>query len=153
MKNEAGLRPMKRAFGTRKTSRALRFTATKLLLHTSRKACASYSRSDFIHRRWISSANGGFSWKKHLLAQVLFSGRGSWIRTSEWGSQSPLPYRLAIPLYNRCHQNDLKYFNIKSGLCQYLMKKFFVWFHFLVSIGWFWRNIHRYISDLLIFIL
>ena len=47
---EAGLRPMKRAFGTRKTSRALRFTATKLLLHTSRKACASYSRSEcFIY--------------------------------------------------------------------------------------------------------
>ena len=31
------------------------------------------SRSDFIHRRWISSAIGGFSCKKHLLAQVLFS--------------------------------------------------------------------------------
>ena len=31
------------------------------------------SRSDFIHRRWISSADGGFSCKKHLLAQVLFA--------------------------------------------------------------------------------
>ena len=40
---EAGLRPMKRAFGTRKTSRALRFTATKLPLHTS-VASASYRR-------------------------------------------------------------------------------------------------------------
>ena len=30
------------------------------------------SRSDFIHRRWISSANGGFNWKKHVLSQVLF---------------------------------------------------------------------------------
>ena len=44
MKNEAGLRPVKRAFGTRKTLCALRFTATKLPLHTSRKACASYRR-------------------------------------------------------------------------------------------------------------
>ena len=34
---EAGLRPMKRAFGTRKGYRALRFTATKLPLHTSRR--------------------------------------------------------------------------------------------------------------------
>ena len=31
------------------------------------------SRSDFIHRRWIYSAIGGFSWKKHLPKQVLFS--------------------------------------------------------------------------------
>ena len=31
------------------------------------------SRSDFIHRRWISSDIGGFSWKKHLRKQVLFS--------------------------------------------------------------------------------
>ena len=30
---------------------------------------------------------------------VLF-GRGRWIRTTAWGSQSPLPYRLAIPLYS-----------------------------------------------------
>ena len=30
------------------------------------------SRSDFIHRRWISSDIGGFSWKKHLRNQVLF---------------------------------------------------------------------------------
>ena len=41
--HEAGLRPMKRAFGTRKTFRALRFTATKLPLHTS-VASASYRR-------------------------------------------------------------------------------------------------------------
>ena len=41
------------------------------------------SRSDFIHRRWISSAIGGFSWKKHLLSQVLFSGGSGWIRTTE----------------------------------------------------------------------
>ena len=53
------------------------------------------SRSDFIHRRWISSANGGFSCKKHLLAQVLFAGWDGRIRTDECGSQSPVPYRLA----------------------------------------------------------
>ena len=34
------------------------------------------SRSDFIHRRWISSAIGGFSCKKHLLTQVLFAVMG-----------------------------------------------------------------------------
>ena len=34
------------------------------------------SRSDFIHRRWISSAEGGFSCKKHLLTQVLFAVMG-----------------------------------------------------------------------------
>ena len=39
MKNEAGLHPMKRGFATRRVFRALRFTATKLLLHTNRKAC------------------------------------------------------------------------------------------------------------------
>ena len=53
------------------------------------------SRSDFIHRRWISSAIGGFSCKKHLLAQVLFAGWDGRIRTDECGSQSPVPYRLA----------------------------------------------------------
>ncbi|MBQ8214409.1 MAG: hypothetical protein IJZ80_10400 [Clostridia bacterium] len=37
MKNEAGLRPMKRAFGTRKGYRALRFMAATPPLHTSRR--------------------------------------------------------------------------------------------------------------------
>ena len=31
----------------------------------------------------------------------FFVGRGSWIRTSECRSQSPVPYRLAIPLWIR----------------------------------------------------
>jgi len=31
------------------------------------------SRSDFIHRRWISSAIGGFSCKKHLTRLVLLA--------------------------------------------------------------------------------
>jgi len=35
MKNEAGLCPMKRAFGTRRIYRALRFTAAKPSLHAS----------------------------------------------------------------------------------------------------------------------
>ena len=30
------------------------------------------SRSDFIHPRWISPAEGGSNWKKHLRMQVLF---------------------------------------------------------------------------------
>ena len=38
MKNEAGLRPMKRGFATRKGNFALRFMATELPLHRSRKA-------------------------------------------------------------------------------------------------------------------
>ena len=46
MKNEAGLRPMKRAFGSRKASSALRLMATKLPHHRSRKASASYSQSE-----------------------------------------------------------------------------------------------------------
>ena len=38
----------------------------------------------FTFRRNISLARKGkFRWKKHLLTQVLFSGWGSWIRTSE----------------------------------------------------------------------
>ena len=45
MKNEAGLRPMKRAFGSRRGYCALRFMATKLPLHRSRKASASYRQS------------------------------------------------------------------------------------------------------------
>ena len=52
------------------------------------------SRSDFIHRRWISSANGGFNWKKTIaFAIVFFLGRGRRIRTRDprfWsGSKSP----------------------------------------------------------------
>ena len=37
MKNEAGLRPMKRAFGSRRTSRALRFMAELPPLHASQR--------------------------------------------------------------------------------------------------------------------
>jgi four helix bundle protein len=43
MKNEAGLRPMKRAFGSRRSNIALRFMAATPPLHRSRKASASYS--------------------------------------------------------------------------------------------------------------
>ena len=41
------------------------------------------SRSDFTHRRWISSAEGGFNWKKLVLSNELFSGGRRWIRTTE----------------------------------------------------------------------
>lgn len=34
---------------------------------------------------------------KHL--QKIYNGWGTVIRTQEWWSQSPLPYRLAIPQY------------------------------------------------------
>ena len=47
MKNEAGLRPMKRGFATRKGNFALRFMATELPFHRSRKASDSYSRSEY----------------------------------------------------------------------------------------------------------
>ena len=46
MKNEAGLRFMKCGFATRRSLCALRFMATKLPLHRSRKASASYSQSE-----------------------------------------------------------------------------------------------------------
>ena len=36
--------------------------------------------------------------EKSKSCDLLFSGWGSWIRTSECRSQSPVPYRLAIPL-------------------------------------------------------
>ena len=51
MKNEAGLCPMKRAFGSRRSSCALRFMATKLPLHTS-VASASYRRKPMLHFEW-----------------------------------------------------------------------------------------------------
>ena len=58
-----------------------------------------------FHSEAISLARKGkFRWKKHTFVLVdkcvLFSGRGSKIWTYEWGSQSPLPYRLAIPLWH-----------------------------------------------------
>ena len=34
------------------------------------------SRSDFIHRRWISSANGGFNWKKQIAFAICFFWQG-----------------------------------------------------------------------------
>ena len=46
MKNEAGLHPMKRAFGSRRGYCALRIMAATPPLHRSRKASASYSRSE-----------------------------------------------------------------------------------------------------------
>ena len=35
--------------------------------------------------------------EKSTSEEVLFSGWDGWIRTSECGSQSPVPYRLATP--------------------------------------------------------
>ena len=46
--HEAGLRPMKRAFGSRRGNVALRFMATKLPPHTS-VASASYRRKPMLH--------------------------------------------------------------------------------------------------------
>ena len=74
-----------------------------------------YACGDYIHDYVVITYQSfGLDRKKHLLAQVLFSGRGSRIRTYEWGSQSPLPYRLAIPLF----ETDLTYSSIKSARCQ-----------------------------------
>ena len=39
------------------------------------------SRSDFIRRRWIYSAKGGFNWKNDKSKLVVFSGCGTRIRT------------------------------------------------------------------------
>ena len=71
MKNEAGLRPMKRAFGTRRVFRALRFTATKLLLHTSRKACASYSRSECFIASFPIPPNPRTDSNRHTLSEAI----------------------------------------------------------------------------------
>ena len=40
---------------------------------------------------------GQTSLKKALPKKCFFHGWGGWIRTNEWRSQSPLPYRLATP--------------------------------------------------------
>ena len=48
MKNEAGLRPIKRAFGTRRTLSALRFIFAKQMHHAS-VASASYRRKPMLH--------------------------------------------------------------------------------------------------------
>ena len=61
------------------------------------------SRSDFIHRRWISSAVGGFSWIKHLLSQVLFSGAPGRIRTCDLPVRSRALYPLS---YKRVSSRD-----------------------------------------------
>ena len=55
-------------------------------------------------------------WKIREQSSRIFD-RGGRIWTYEWGSQSPLPYRLAIPLFNF----DTGYFNIKLCPCQYLL--------------------------------
>ena len=62
MKNEAGLRPMKRAFGSRKSNCALRFMAATPPLHRSRKASASYRRKPMLH--W-----------QNVKCMILFEGR------------------------------------------------------------------------------
>ena len=53
------------------------------------------SRGDFPHRRWISSAIGGFNWKKHLQLQVLFSGSPCWTWTNDSLINSQVLYRLS----------------------------------------------------------
>ena len=73
------------------------------------------SRSDFIHLRWISSAGGGFSWKKHLPKQVLFSGRDSRTRTYECQSQSLVPYRLGYSPISFSLHPLIKYSSGKMG--------------------------------------
>ena len=56
MKNEAGLRPMKRAFGTQKRTGALRFMRAKRVLHGGNAAASLTSEaSDFIFPPTVSS--------------------------------------------------------------------------------------------------
>ena len=54
--------------------------------------------------------------EKSTSEEVLFSGWDGWIRTSECGSQSPVPYRLATP------QNIVILKYAKPWLCVLLFK-------------------------------
>ena len=74
------------------------------------------SRSDFIHRRWISSDIGGFSWKKHLRKQVLFSVSGIGIRTPT------NRVRVCRATFTQYRYNAI-YYNKPSIFCQYLSGK------------------------------
>ena len=56
--------------------------------------------------------------KKHLLAQVLFAGWGSRIRTYECQSQSLVPYRLAIPQYSIAFLHQHSNYTIILFCCQ-----------------------------------
>ena len=71
--------------------------------HTSFAERTSLGEAHIICRRQTS-------FKKRTFVLVdksaFFVGRGSWIWTSEWGSQSPLPYRLATPLYGERKSRD-----------------------------------------------
>jgi hypothetical protein len=53
MKNEAGLRPMKRAFGTRKGTHALRFMRAKRVLHGGSAAASCFQRKRFIDKTML----------------------------------------------------------------------------------------------------
>ena len=64
-----------------------------------REANISHLRSKYFTAKLFHLPKGQISLKKARL-RVLFSGRGSWIRTNECRSQSPVPYRLAIPQYS-----------------------------------------------------
>ena len=63
---------MKRAFGTRRVSRALRFMAETPPLHTSRKTCASYSRSECFTVFFDSSEPPHVSNHLAILGCVIF---------------------------------------------------------------------------------
>ena len=99
MKNEAGLRPMKRGFATGRVFRALRFTATKLLLHTSRKACASYSRSECFIASFPTAPKLWTDSNRHTVGDDL---PGVPINSAQTGRRGRRP--LQFKNYLQCHR-------------------------------------------------
>ena len=70
---EAGLRPVKRGFATRKERRALRFIFAKQMLHTSIASASYEPRSDFIMHDTISFFPSPLSpWREKFSPFSLF---------------------------------------------------------------------------------
>ena len=78
MKNEAGLRPMKRAFGSRRSWCALCFMAATPPLHRSRKASASCSRSECFINSTPSARFGTKALRSSRFYAILISEERRW---------------------------------------------------------------------------
>ena len=76
-------------------------------------AAGNFTRVSVFH----SCRRNEFHCKKHLLAQVLFAGWDSWIRTNECSSQSAVSYRLTISQYLRA----LRVYHIPRPLSRWFL--------------------------------
>ena len=67
---------------------------------TSRFACSTMSVRGFEPRTHCLKGSCSTNWATESFEKMWGeeNGRDGWTRTSEWGSQSPLPYHLATPL-------------------------------------------------------